>query len=291
MRAIRGQFDRFADRVRKVAETGGNDLVYAGYERRTLVETYIGEAASGLALIENDLHPGLRLLEIGSGSGLLASFLAEQGYDITGLEPGAGDGFRHMRAMFDIVKSQLVSRPDFDLTRASITELSPRTHGLFDLIFSVNVLEHIPPIREGFQAMASVLSPNGTMLHTCPNYSFPYEPHFVIPLVPFSPRLSKMLFLKPEMEKSLPGIWDDLNWISASMVRQFVQENGLSVTFEKSAMVASLRRLQTDPAFASRHGKKLTIVSRVLGATGILNLLDMLPADFSTPMTFRVIRA
>lgn len=270
-------------------KTEENQRIYAHYDQNFLIDTYCGEARAGLALIENDLAPGLRLLEIGSGSGLLAGFLSQQGFDIVGLEPGAGPGFSHMRRMFDIVKAHLQS--DFDLTRASVTELSPDKHGQFDLIFSVNVLEHIPPIAEGFRAMASVLAPTGKMLHTCPNYSVPYEPHFAIPLVPGSPALSKAIFLKPEMEERLPGIWEDLNWISVGLVRKFARDNGLVVTFEKGAMADALRRLSRDEVFASRHGLFLQNVSAVMDKLGLLSLIELLPASVITPMTFRMTKS
>jgi SAM-dependent methyltransferase len=230
----------------------------------------------------------MRLLEIGSGSGLLAGFLREQGFDIVGLEPGAGPGFKHMQTMFEIVKANLKHAPEFELTRASITELSPDKHGAFDLIFSVNVLEHIPPIEEGFAAMARVLAPAGQMIHICPNYTVPYEPHFSIPLVPRLPGLSKLLFLSKVKEAALPGIWEDLNWITVGRARRYARDNGLTIQFEKGSVGEAMRRIQVDPIFASRHGPVLKFASKALDRIGLLDLIDKLPPSLISPMTFRM---
>ena len=34
----------------------------------------------------------------------------------------------------------------------------------------------------------------GAMIHMCPNYFVPYEPHFGIPLIPFAPRATQRFF-------------------------------------------------------------------------------------------------
>jgi SAM-dependent methyltransferase len=257
---------------------------HTSFDREALFRMYCGEARRGLSLIAGALKPGIRILEVGSGSGLLAGFLAEQGHEIVGLEPDAASGFDHMAPMYDVVRRSL--RADFRLTRASVVELDPAPFGEFDLIFSVNVLEHIPPIAEAFSAMASVLALKGVMLHTCPNYAFPYEPHFGIPLVPGFPALSRRLFFSFAMEQRLPGLWDSLNWIDVPTVRRLARQNSLHVEFDTTAMAVALRRLHTDPAFASRHGSWLATLSRNLEYIGAIKLIESLPPVLTTPMTF-----
>ena len=254
-------------------------------EIRFLIDTYCGEARAGLHLIERDLRPGMRLLEVGSGSGLLAGLLAQEGFNVVGIEP-AGVGFGLMPVMFEIMKRHLDDGARFELVRKSVVDLNPNDHGMFDLVFSVNVLEHIPRIKDAFRAMAGVLAPGGLMLHTCPNYAIPYEPHFNIPLVPGMPRLTQWLF--PKAVRKLPGIWEELNFITAKQVRKLAGDNGLVIKFEGSTFVASLRRIQTDELFLKRHGQVLRTASVLIERTGLLALIERMPASFFSPMTFRM---
>ena len=69
----------------------------------------------------------------------------------------------------------------------------PRKAGQFEFIFSVNVIEHCQPLEPNLEGMAGVLSPGGRMLHTCPNYRVPYEPHLRTPLIPAAPGLTARL--------------------------------------------------------------------------------------------------
>jgi 2-polyprenyl-3-methyl-5-hydroxy-6-metoxy-1,4-benzoquinol methylase len=84
--------------VRSLAE----DCGLPPEKARLLLNTYCNEARVGLALIVPVLKPGLRVLEVGSGIGLVASVLADQGVAIVGIEPGAA-GFGFMPALASIV--------------------------------------------------------------------------------------------------------------------------------------------------------------------------------------------
>ena len=50
---------------------------------------------------------------------------------------------------------------NIDVLKISAQELDSRKHGEFDLIFSNNVIEHIPDLSSTFSAMTSVLEKNG----------------------------------------------------------------------------------------------------------------------------------
>ena len=43
------------------------------------------------------------------------------------------------------------------------------------------------------EALDALLSPGGMMIHHCPNYTVPFEPHFGIPLVPGAPERTAAL--------------------------------------------------------------------------------------------------
>src|SRR6185369_16311116 len=95
-------------------------------------------------------------------------------------------------------------------------ELDPARDGLFDVIFSINVLEHCQPLPETVLALSKVLAPGGMMIHTCPNYRVPYEPHFRLLLVPFAPRLTARLI--PRLASD--PLWQSLNFVTAGDLRR-----------------------------------------------------------------------
>ena len=65
----------------------------------------------------------------------------------------------------------------------------------FDLIYSFNVFEHLKNQNKYIDTMNNLLSLNGKSLIFCPNYDFPYEPHFVIPII-YNKELTYKIFKK-----------------------------------------------------------------------------------------------
>lgn len=253
-----------------------------------LLETYANEARVGLELIEADLQPGRRLLEVGCGIGLLARFLHDEGYDITGIEPGAS-GFGFMPAIGRAILSLEPALPADHWRICGAEALDPAVFGSFDVIYSTNVLEHIPDLPGAFRGMAAVLASQGRMVHLCPNYTVPYEPHFGIPLLPLVPGLTR--HLAPRVVARLPGVWEELNFITARRVRAEARANDLVVSFDRGVTAATLRRFEEDPVFRSRQGRLARAVYRILRVTGAAKILEHLPGDFATPMVLRMKRS
>jgi len=114
------------------------------------------------AILAN-LPPPARLLEIGGGEPIASGFLSELGYEVTLVDPydGFGNGptdYQHYVEQFPHVK---IVREYF---RPGLPGLSPQS---FDAIFSISVLEHIPPdsLPACFEAIAEFLSPAGISIH------------------------------------------------------------------------------------------------------------------------------
>jgi SAM-dependent methyltransferase len=247
------------------------------------LKTLQAEARLGYRLIFPFLANRSRILEIGSGMGLLASFLHHQGHPVTALEPGLG-GFGVSTTLAQALSSHpaIISLPRLDLPAES---LSPSTHGQFDLIYSINVLEHIPALESALQGMTLVLASDGMMLHTCPNYTIPYEPHFGIPLIPFVPRLTAIIL--PRLQKS--DLWNSLNFITATRIRRAARSLGLRARFHPDTLYRTFQRLEADPEFLRRQSNPLVIgVFRTLKTTRALSLLRFLPPSLATPMVFEL---
>jgi SAM-dependent methyltransferase len=252
---------------------------------RQVVETCAAEVEVGLRLLEGQLRPGVRILEIGAGIGLLAFELRRRGYEIVALEPGA-NGFGDSARIGEALRAFV---PEYDVLviDREASGLDPACDGVFDLIFSVNVLEHIPDLEANLAGMLGVLAPAGQMLHTCPNYHVPYEPHYAMPLVPGFPQA--VTWLRPQLRED--EVWCSLNFITTTRVRRFAGSSGLGIAFEPGLLYATISRIDTDPSFSARHPGLVPVLYRFMQRLGLIGLLRHLPPALATPMSFRLWRA
>ena len=120
--------------------------------------------------------------------------------------------------------------------------------------------------------------------HVCPNYAFPYEPHFFVPLVPFVPSLTKALLPRRITET---GLWDSLNFVTALQVRRWARSAGMEVRFDRGVLAEAVERFLADEVFAERHSGFSGVV-RMLERLGAVPLLRRLPAGTVSPMRFTV---
>jgi 2-polyprenyl-3-methyl-5-hydroxy-6-metoxy-1,4-benzoquinol methylase len=104
---------------------------------------------------------GLRILNVGCGSGELSLQLAASGHDVVGidLEP-AHIELAHMNA------AQLGAPPNCQFIAAAIEDF--HSDELFDCIVSTDVLEHIEDDRAAFTRMMELLRPGGLVLIAVP---------------------------------------------------------------------------------------------------------------------------
>lgn len=254
-----------------------------GAEIKKNLSIFKNEAKVALSLIIKRLSSVSRILEVGAGLCLLSLFLKKKGFNIVALEPiGEGFGF-----FFELQKYIISCYADVDLVVLDIgaESLSPQSHGMFDLIFSSNVIEHINHLPDAFHSMNSVMSSVGVMVHSCPNYVVPYEPHYGIPVIKMCPVISKWLF--SVRIKGNPDVWDSLNFITYFKVKGIAKTLKIGVSFEPELTFRAFERIQNDLEFQKRHlntfvGK----IFRVLVFTNALNFLRFLPAWASTPMIF-----
>jgi len=247
---------------------------------RATLAAYVNEVMTGLDLMAGEQIQGKRILEVGAGIGALSLYLSKLGAHVTAIEPSAG-GFDLNVPLFKALQAW-TGASDVTFKAIGAQDLNPKEHGKFDLVFSVNVMEHIPDLEGAFRGMTSVLSGSGKMVHLCPNYWIPYEPHFGLPLVPFRPAMTAA------MAKRVKGsaLWQSLNFITPARAKRVSKANGLAIEFKKGLMYDAFQRLDQDPAFRDRHIGLVSKVYGVLTKLRLLPLLKTLPPAFATPMQF-----
>lgn len=107
--------------------------------------------------------PPARILEVGGGEPVIASFLNKLGYDVTLIDPydGSGNGPRE----FEVYQRNFPNvRLVRDYLRPGLDSLAADE---FDAIFSISVLEHLTAeaCYSCFSAFAELLKPKGVSLH------------------------------------------------------------------------------------------------------------------------------
>ena len=248
-----------------------------------LLNTYANESRVSLALIIEDLDIDKALLEVGAGLCFTSLFLKSEGYHITALEPALG-GF----GIFEQLKDVILKQHD-QLELQVITEpaqhLNVNQHGQFDLIFSNYVMEHIPTWQDALSAMAAVLSEQGKMIHSCPNYSIPYEPHYGTPVFRYFPNLSRRLFVSKSADLD---IWHSLNFITCRQIKQYCRHQHLHYHFQESLLYKALKRIDDDPLFKQRHQGLIANLATFIIRSGLGNIIKYIPATMATPMIVEI---
>ncbi|CEK10252.1 class I SAM-dependent methyltransferase [Legionella hackeliae] len=249
---------------------------------KSLLNTYINETRVSFSLIEKYLAKELNLLEVGAGLCLLSIFLKQQGFKITALEPSLG-GFELFSEVKPIILDCYsdVNLPVLEITAESLNSINEK----YDVIFSNNVIEHIPNLSSALDSMLSVLTPTGKMIHSCPNYLVPYEPHFQIFVIKPLKNISEYLF-KSKIN-SLQNIWDSLNFVTYTGIKAYARKRKLRYNFRKGLLYEALMRMRDDTEFRQRHFHIMIIYS-FLKYTGLIRLFKHLPACLSTPMIFEI---
>jgi len=272
----------FRNRVLAYRNVFGKKTKDARDERAAFKEVllgYIGEAELALSLLKGSgITRRHKILEVGGGMGLVHGFLKSEGYNIHSIEPSESGfegfykiGLRLLRIL-GISHSSWHPLPAKDCTRLG---------GKFDVIFSNNVLEHVPDLGTALAAMRDALKSDGMMLHNTVNYTIPYEPHFKMLLVPLIPRATQ--FFRPKLKGS--DFWNNLNFVTVRKIVGLCKSCGLVVEFDRGALSRALERLDNDKCFAERQGQFYPIY-RFLKKTGCIRMLKTVPISLTTPIAF-----
>jgi SAM-dependent methyltransferase len=109
-----------------------------------------------IAKIASFLPAGARILEIGAGTGQQALELRRRGFDVTAIEVANSNYAVHR--VFPII--------DYDGRTIPLPDAS------VDVVFSSNVLEHVPCLARLHAEIRRVLAPGGACIHVLPTHTW-----------------------------------------------------------------------------------------------------------------------
>lgn len=235
-------------------------------------QTNINEALFGAKYISpfiKKLKHGSNILEIGSGPCILLSQLTLKypKHNIFGVEP-IGPGFDRFRDTLTTLKKKI----RINLHKETYETLPQKK---YDLIFLINVIEHIKNWEDLIVFVKKRLSLNGKCLILCPNYGFPYESHFGLPVI-CSKKITYYFFKSQikryESEKKSLGLWDSLNFIKYKEINKISKINNLQIKFHYEILCDLINRLDSDDEFKKRK-KYIYIISKFLLKSKIIRLI------------------
>ena len=220
--------------------------------------TFYEESKFGLELILEDLSlvtKNTKILEIGSGIGLLSHYLASKGFRVTSIEPG-GQGFGMMSNLQAHVSEYFgLTNPNFVFHHSTIEEFNPNSK--YGYVVSINVFEHIKDPFHGLRITESLLEEGGFARIITPNYAVPYEPHFHVPIF-FSKKLTFAIFRSRILNFQCfdpIGLWDSLNWISIYNVKKMLISESIPFSLSLRATQFYFQRFEGQNQFLARKGR------------------------------------
>ncbi len=262
------------------------ERVQADFDDNELFDLHWGESEFALREVVGTLSQrfgkagAYRCLEIGCGAGLLLARLRAR-YPAAvweGIEP-IGQGF----ARFETALDKLSSRYQLTIHRTSL-EAFPEDRK-FDFIFSVNVFEHVDSWRDCIAKAHRMLAAGGTLMILTPNYTFPYEPHYGLPVV-LNKETTAKVFAKEiadyDARNKTAGLWQSLNFIKKRDVMAFCERNSIPLDFDEHVIDHMIEKLWTDEAFAQRQ-KHLAGLAKLLYRFGITKLFRLWPLSLLVP--------
>ena len=205
------------------------------------------------------------VLEIGSGTGILLNELKENFPDIqfSGIDPNIS-GFHNLKTIIS-----KLNEDGYNIKVESTGVEKYSSDKKFDLIFSINVFEHVEDQIQYLLKTHELLNKNGLNVILCPNYDFPYEPHFVIPII-INKKITKFIFNSKiknfEKKENEHGLWDGLSFLGRKKIEKILKNNNYTYFLDDTIKARMLNRLNSDKAFKKRQGIAGTLakISRFL---------------------------
>jgi SAM-dependent methyltransferase len=247
-------------------------------------ELLVNEARFGLSRLLPYLPSSggcdLHVLEVGAGSCLLSAYLASKKLRVSALEPLGSEFDFLTKAQADVLDFCRRNEIALQLMHKGVEQLD--ISGQFDLVFTINALEHMRDPLLAIDNMYRSLKPGGTLLVHCPNYTVPFDSHFNVVLITRSKSLNTWLYWS--RIQRYPEVWHELNFIRYAAIRRHLKRCRLDFEFNRTIARDFVLRLFSDRIFAQRMPALVRAAGATLKRFGMVEKLDLVPARFQSPM-------
>tara|TARA_B100000686_G_C16160544_1_gene651288 strand:- start:180 stop:626 length:447 start_codon:yes stop_codon:yes gene_type:complete len=114
-----------------------------------------------------------------------------------------------------------------------------------------------------------LLKENGMNVIFCPNYDFPYEPHFVLPII-INKKITQFFFnkkiKKSEIKTNEIGLWKGLHLTGKREIKKFLIKKKYNYVFDYSIKDRMIERILNDQELRRRQGVggKIAIFAKYL---------------------------
>ena len=247
-----------------------NQLTYFNNAKADAIHCY--------QFIKEHLHKNKKILEVGGGVHLLTSFLNQE-YDVTSVEPGGFTDYTNE------LRNKILSKVNLKVNTTKLESFN--TDEKFDLIFSMNVLEHTEDIETHLRSCMNLLKDeNSLLLIQCPNYTFPFECHFYKWFIPFMPNFTFKHLRKKQLIKefSEDRYYNTLNFLNFNCTYFKIKNLNLPIAF-KHPLKDIFDRMKNDAVFKNRICKNsiVNLSYKIINFLKIKNLLITVYPKFLCP--------
>ena len=237
-------------------------------------EVWINEAKFGFKYLQDfcrDLKQGSTVLEIGCGSGILMAMLCEKNefVDFEGLEP-FGEGFQSLSELNSFLQAKGMKIHEVKYENYEVNKK-------YDLIYLVNVFEHLCDWRQFLKFLEFHLSEQGVCVVLCPNYNFPYESHFRIPVIwnkCVTGKVFKRFIRSYENKNNCVGLWKSLNFVKLNEVKAQIKHMRLTLKINNKITEDLIGRISRDEEFRKRQ-KAVGVIGWVMKKFGVTKAFQL----------------
>jgi len=243
-------------------------------------ELWINEAEFGFGCLSEyckKIRKNSKVLEVGCGSGILLAMLTQKfdGLMFEGIEP-FGSGFNSLLELKEL--NMIVKDNNISIKNVSYEKFNARIK--YDLIYCVNVFEHLNDWRKFLLVATEWLSKDGKIVILCPNYGFPYESHFNIPVIinkslTFS--IFKKSIIRQEKDMRIEGTWKSLNLVKKKEVLHFIKSKPSLELFDDISIIdIIIKRFMDNREFRERQ-RLMGVIAVFVQKIGLLKILKLFP--------------
>ena len=138
------------------------DISVYEYEDAEFNHSHLHLAPANLDILEKYCEDkNLKIFDMGCGNGSTANFLTNQGFRVSGVDPSV-EGIHQAKSNF----------PHLNISLGSSSDDLLKKFGKFDLVYSLEVIEHVFDPFELVESMRSILNPGGYLILSTPYHGY-----------------------------------------------------------------------------------------------------------------------